>query len=292
VEVGFIGPHVDAEGVVRFSSMEELAKVFIPSKERLSVMVYAEGYPVSRFPVRSEKTVDMVRVIIWKRNLDEGVEYVRTLVEKGYEVGVQLARTDQFDLSEIGDAVKRFNDIHPTAVYLVDSHGTFTMDKMMKYAKIYDEVLADDILFGFHAHNNMQQAFTNAVVLCERDWKHDLILDASVMGMGLGAGNLNLELILNYLNAKFNQHYDITPVVQAADRFIAKYIHVCPWGYSVPYFLSAITGRNPRYVNYLIEKHVSIENMEKIFKDMRSNDEGIRYDTEMCDRLIHKYCKE
>lgn len=291
VEVGFIGPHTDINGIVRFSCMEELVKVFLPSQAKLSAMVYAEGYPCSAFPMRSEKTVDMIRVIFWKRNLDEGVDYVKTLVEKGYEVGVQLARTDQYDLSEIGEIVKMFNDIHPTAVYLVDSFGTFNVEKMMQYAEIYDAVLADDILLGFHAHNNMQQAFTNSVALCEREWKHDLILDGSVMGMGRGAGNLNIELILNYLNLKFKKEYNLTPIVEVADRFIAKYMSVCPWGYSIPYFLSAITGRNPSFVNYMLEKDVSAIDMEKIFKQMLVEDDGIRFDTELCDRLISQICK-
>jgi 4-hydroxy 2-oxovalerate aldolase len=266
-------------------------KVFLPSKARLSAMVYAEGYSADLFPERSEKTVDMVRVIFWKRNLEEGVEYVRTLVKKGYEVGVQLARTDQYDLSEIGDIVKMFNEIHPTAVYLVDSFGTFDVAKLMKYAEIYDDALADDILFGIHAHNSLQQAFTNTVAMCEHKWKHDLILDASVMGMGRGAGNLNTELILNYLNSKSDKKYNVSPIIEVADKYIAKYMDVCPWGYSIHYFLTAITGRNPSFVNYMLEKNISATDMEKIFNEMLAEDDGIRFDTELCDRLIAKICK-
>lgn len=290
VEVGFIGNHKDQDGIVRFSSMESLARVFLPTMAKLSAMVYAEGYPADKFPVRSAGTVDMIRVIFWKRNLEEGVDYVRKLVEKGYDVGVQLARTDQYELSEIGEIVKMFNEIKPTAVYLVDSFGTFSADKMMQYAIIYDRYLADGIRLGFHAHNNMQQAFTNSVMLCEQSWQHDLMIDASVLGMGRGAGNLNLELVLNYLNHKKAGLYNIDTLVEVADKYIAKYQEVCPWGYSVPYFLSAITGRNPSFVNYLLEKKVSQTNMAKIFKTMEIHNEGIRFDTELCDKLIEEIC--
>ena len=289
VEVGFIGQYENSDGVVRFNSMEDLVKVFHPTQAKLSAMVYAEGYPATAFPVRSENTVDMIRVIFWKRNLEEGVEYVKILVEKGYEVGVQLARTDQYDLSEIGSIVSMFNALKPTAVYVVDSFGTFDKSKMTSYAEVYDANLSEGILLGFHAHNNMQQAFTNSVALCEHKWKHDLILDASVMGMGRGAGNLNLELILNYLKSKQTNNYNLSPIIEVADKYIAKYMDVCKWGYSIPYFLSALTGRNPSFVNYMLEKNVSSIQMEKIFNEMLTENQGIIFDTELCDRLIAKY---
>lgn len=291
VEVGFIGPHQDVDGVVRFSSMEQLMKVFgnLKRNASLSVMTYAEGYSADSFPVCSAETTEMVRVIFWKRNLKEGVEYCRKLVNKGYQVGVQLARTEQYDLSEIGDIVKMFNDVHPYSVYLVDSFGTFNREKMLSYAEIYDKNLASDIRFGFHAHNNMQQAFTNAITLCEQGFSHDLILDASVMGMGRGAGNLNIELFMNYLNLHGGL-YNLSPICQVASRYIEpikEFIKVSEqWGYSYPYFLSATTGRNPSFVNYLLERNVNIESIEKIFFKMKEEERGIRFDSAYCDSLI------
>ena len=291
VEVGFIGPHEDKKGVVRFSSMHELMKVFcnLDRDAKLSVMTYAEGYSVDNFPDKSDSTVEMIRVIFWKRNLEEGVEYCRKLVNKGYEVGVQLARTEQYDLSEIGDIVKMFNDVHPYAVYVVDSFGTFNRDKLLRYSEIYDKNLAMDIRFGFHAHNNMQQAFTNAVAFCEQGYDHDLILDASVLGIGRGAGNLNLELFMNYLNEK-GYSFNLDPICKAASRYVNpikdKIKKSEIWGYSYPYFLAATNGRNHSFVNYLLEKGVSIEKMAKIFKRMREEETGIRFDKELADKLI------
>ena len=291
VEVGFIGPHQDQEGVVRFSSMAELMKVFgnVDRSAKLSAMTYAEGYSVDNFPDRTDSMVEMIRVIFWKRNLEEGVEYCRKLVNKGYQVGVQLARTEQYDLSEIGDIVKMFNDVHPYAVYVVDSFGTFDREKLLRYSEIYDRSLAMDIRFGFHAHNNMQQAFTNAVTFCEQGLDHDLILDASVLGIGRGAGNLNIELFMYYLNAKGYQ-FNLEPICKTASRYIepikSKIKKSEIWGYSYPYFLAATNGRNHAFVNYLLEQGVSIENMAVIFKRMREEETGIRFDKELADRLI------
>ncbi len=293
VEVGFIGPHQDMDGVVRFSSMENLMKVFgnLNRGAKLSVMTYAEGYSADNFPACSADTTEMIRVIFWKRNLEEGVEYCRKLVSKGYQVGVQLARTEQYELSEIGDIVKMFNDVHPYAVYLVDSFGTFNRDKMLRYAEIYDKSLALDIRFGFHAHNNMQQAMTNAVTFCEQGYDHDLILDASVLGIGRGAGNLCIELFMNYLNQR-GATFDLDPICKVANRFIDPIKKQIPeseiWGYSYPYFLAATTGRNHSIVNYLLEKKVDIEKMSRIFKRMEQEGTGIRFEKELCDKMIEE----
>lgn len=283
VEVGFIGDYTNQEGRLCFNTMDALSRIFVPSNAKMCAMTYVDEYPVSNIPVRSENTVDMIRVIIYKRNFDDGLKYVKSLLEKGYETCVQLARTDQFDLSEIGSYLEQFNTIHPTAVYLVDSFGTFDVKKTLDYARIFDERLEDDIFLGFHAHNNMQQAFTNAIAICEYPWNHTIILDASVLGMGRGAGNLNMEMILNYLNSNFTKKYNLLPVIEVADKYIKKYLKVFEWGYSIPYFLCAQNGCNHRFVQYLNDKNVSYEEMGKIFQKMKKDGTGIRYNSELLD---------
>ena len=292
VEVGFIGDYINQEGRVCFDTMDALSKVFVPSPAKMCAMTYVDEYPVEKIPARSENTVDMVRIIVYKRNFDEGLEYTKRLIEKGYETCIQLARTDQFALSEIGGYVKRFTDIHPTGVYLVDSFGTYDTRKMLDYAKEFDENLGEGILFGFHAHNNMQQAFTNVTTLCEHPWKHQLMLDASVLGMGRGAGNLNLEMILNYLNSTFNKQYDLEPIIEVADKYIDKFSKQFEWGYSIPYFLCALNGCNHRFVHYLLEKNVDFTEMSKIFQQMKKDGTGIRFNTELLDELINKFCNK
>lgn len=292
VEAGFIGEYVNEEGRVCFDTMDALSKVFLPSKAKICAMTYVDEYPVEKFPARSEKTVDMVRVIVYKRNYDDGIKYVRTLIEKGYDACVQLARTDQFDLSEIGDYVKRWNDVHPMAVYLVDSFGTYNASKTLAYAKEFDENLGEDIYLGFHAHNNMQQALTNVASFCEHPWKHRIILDASVLGMGRGAGNMNLEMLLNYLNVTMGKNYNLDPIIEVADKYIDKYSKQFEWGYSIPYFLCALNGCNHRFVHYLKDKNVGFTEMSKIFQEMKEDGTGIRFNTELLDELINQFCNK
>ena len=108
-------------------------------------------------------------------------------------------------------------------------------DKYIKIAEKYGKSV------GIHAHNNQQLAFANTIEACSIGVS---LLDATVSGMGRGAGNCYSELLLGFLrNPKFN----IVPVL----KFIEK--HMVPlktsgvvWGCDVQYMLTGQTNQHPR----------------------------------------------
>ena len=288
VEVGFIKLCDYIKDIIQFNHMEQITALFRPSKQKLSLIVeVGYGYPVTSFPPRSENTVDLVRVIMWKRSLKDGLEYCRRLKELGYEVGVQPTRVEQYSDEEYAELMQDFSKINPTAIYIVDTFGLLTEEKLMHYAQIADNNLGEGIRLGYHAHNNMQQAFSNAVAFANHPWNHEIMLDASVTGMGRGAGNLCLELLLKYLNERQSGNYNISPTYDVASR-IAQYHSIAPWGYSMPYYLSAVNGRNPSYVLYLEKKGLAIDQIAKVYNLMRERNVGITYDTTMCDSIIEE----
>lgn len=287
VEVGFIKLCDYIADKIQFSKMEQIAKLFRPSKQKLSLIVeVGYGYPVDAFPERNENTVDLVRVIMWKRMLDKGFDYCKELIAKGYEVGIQATRTEQYSDEEFASFVDKFSEISPKGIYIVDTFGLLTEDKLLNYATIADAHMGDDIMLGYHAHNNMQQAFANAVAMSKHAWKHDIMLDGSVLGMGRGAGNLPLEIYLKYLNEHHQGNYNIEPLFDVADKYIMPFYKESPWGYSMPYLLSAMNGRNPSYVAHLVGKGLTIPQIERVFKTMKDNNVGITFDLEMCDKIV------
>lgn len=291
VEIGFIKLCEYVKDKIQFNQMSQIANLFRPSKQKLSLIVeVGYGYPVENFPPRSENTVDLVRVIMWKRSLKDGLEYCRRLKELGYEVGVQPTRVEQYSDEEYAELMRTFSQIKPKAIYIVDTFGLLTEEKLMHYAQIADENLGEGICLGYHAHNNMQQAYTNAVAMIKHQWHHDIMLDGSVLGMGRGAGNLCLELLLKYLNEHQKGKYLVEPTYDVASR-IERFYPMAPWGYSMPYFLSAINGRNPSYVLYLNKFNLSINQIAAVFESMKNRDVGITYDTAMCDEIVNEVKK-
>ena len=289
VEVGFLRNEKHQDGRMVFESMSQVDELFPKTNAKQVVMVeLGYDYSLEMLPNRSETNVAMIRVMIWKRMINEGLAYCRALKEKGYEVGVQATRTDEYTEAEFADFVKQYNEIHPAALYVVDSFGVMNKEQVLRYVKIADELLDEGIVIGYHAHNNLQQAYTNTVAFIEHEWKHAIMVDASVLGMGRGAGNLPLELVCKYLNDE-GADYKMESIVGAADMLPWE---DAPWGYLMPYMLSAMYGRNPSYVNYLLSQKCSYSTIMKVFQNMKENETGIKFQKEICDEILLKLYEE
>ena len=287
VELAFIRLCDYVPNKMQFSEMSQITKLFRPSHIKLAAMVeLGYGYPVSKFPEHSKDTVDLVRLVTWSRTLNECYEYAKSLLDKGYEVAVQATRSDQYNEIEFTRLAKLFSNINLKALYIVDTFGLFTQDKLLSYGKILDENIGEKTCIGYHAHNNMQQAFSNAVAFLENKWNHNIFIDASVMGMGRGAGNLCLELLETYLNEKFYCTYNQSFLYETADKFITPFFRKTPWGYSIPYLLSAKNCINPTYVPLVLEMGLTNMQISKVFSMMHKRGEGIRYDADFCKKII------
>ena len=286
-ELAFIRDCKYERGKLEFSDMTQIANLFCPYGKPLSAMVeIGYGYPVSAFPECSANTVKLVRLVVWKRMIPESVEYARALLDKGYEVAIQATRIEQYDMEEFKDFIKAFSALKLKAIYIVDTFGLLTKEILLDYASVADKELPDGIRIGYHAHNNMQQACCNAMAIVEHPWRHGLMIDASVMGIGRGAGNLCLELFEKYLNERHCGKYDLAPLLECAELYIEPIYRSSPWGYSIPYMLSAKHGCNPSYVHVLEQMNASIRDMDTVFGIMRERGCGIRFDAEMCGRVM------
>lgn len=115
--------------------------------------------------------------------------------------------------------------------------------------------LKKDIILGYHAHNNLQQAYGNAKYMIEQKLTHDIMLDASVYGMGRGAGNLNMELFASYLNKNYDKNYDIDMFLDIMDEYLKPIFAEHYWGYSLPFYLSAQYNCHPNYAGYFADKN-------------------------------------
>lgn len=291
IELGFIDNfEVIKEGQIQFTEMSQARALFEEKVCKTAVMVnIGYGYPVSKFPIHSEDTVDLVRVVLWDRMIEQGVDYCKELKDKGYEICVQATHTPQYGEERFIEFITRYNEVKPLAFYIVDTFGELTKSNLFKYAQMVDDYLGEGIRIGYHAHNNMQQALSNAIAFCEHSWKHDIMIDASVYGIGRGAGNLCLELILKYLNEENQTHYDISPLYDVFDQHIKKYYLNEPWGYSLPYMLSAKYGINPNYVKIVADKNLSIANINYLFSEIVNRNMGERFNKGLIDELINEY---
>lgn len=292
IEMGFIrNQPYDCDKAV-YNSNEQLSRIIDNKKTGVkyaALVEMANYYPIEKFEDNNGKGIDAIRYSFWKRKMDEAFEYSKKIVDKGYQLCVQPTRVEQYSEVEFGKMIEKFSKLNPYAIYIVDTFGLLTKNDVVKYAKVANECLPHDVILGYHAHNNMQQAFSNATSFIELDMKRDIMIDASVYGMGRGAGNLNLEMIYNYLNERGQNNYNIEPVINTWDNIISHIYHNKPWGYSLPYFLAASMQLNPNYaIYYMKREELAVTDIKEIFNLIKGENKYL-YSDEKAEKYYQMY---
>lgn len=261
IELGFMRDNPYNPDSSNITRIEEANELIQPKKEGVIYSAMLEAfspYPLEKLSDWTPDGVDLIRVCIWKRMMDEHMDYIKQVVDKGYKISVQPSRVEQYNETEFVDMLKRSNELHPYSVYVVDTWGTQSSHQIVNYIKLADEYLDSDIKIGYHGHNNRMQALSCVQAVAELKLHHELAFDASLYGMGRGAGNLNTEILLQYLNEYHGRNYDLQKAVKLAEDTVMPIHGKTPWGYSLYYYLSSNAGCNPNFALYFSEHGYSV----------------------------------
>ncbi len=234
-------------GPWRFCDEEDLARVVEPGRIKLATMVDVGRIDAKVIPPCSDTVIDVVRIATYAHQMDEALVLLDHCLEQGYETFLNVMAVSVLEPDEVDDFLKQVAGSGVHNVALVDSFGALFPYHVRYLVHKYMNYLGEGIRVGVHFHNNQQQAFANSIVAIDEGVD---FVDATVHGMGRGAGNCPLELLLFYLD---NHRYDVRPVLE----LVAAYADLrddLRWGYHLPY---AITGY------YNIHPRTGIERMQQ-----------------------------
>ena len=186
VECGFLTNRVTYNpDITKFTTLEKIATV-IPSDRKgkifVAMMNYGE-YQVEDLPEYDGSSIDGIRVAFHKKNLKEALEVCKGIKAKGYKVFVQAMVSLSYSDEEFLALIRAMNEIEPYAFYIVDSFGMMKKKNLIRLFYMVENNLKDGIWIGFHSHNNMQLAYSNAQSLVDAQTNRNLIIDSSVYGM-------------------------------------------------------------------------------------------------------------
>ncbi|MBP3506587.1 MAG: aldolase catalytic domain-containing protein [Lachnospiraceae bacterium] len=291
VECGFLwDTQYDVDRTV-FNNMSQI-KVLLPENKQKCVAMIALGekeISYEKIPECDETIIWGIRITFHKHEIGRAFTYANNLMQKGYKIFMQPVGTCTYSDMELLELVNRVNELKPYAFYIVDTLGTITGTELLRIFQIIDNNLDNKICIGFHAHNNLQLAFANAQELVQTFTHRQIIIDASVKGMGRGAGNLCTELIAQYLNNNLYTSYNVTALLEIIDKYLNRIQEQHSWGYTTPYYLSAIHKCHPNYATFLMNKQtLNVKDMEKIIAEIPSKKKGL-YDKEYINLLYNKY---
>ncbi len=292
IECGFITNKVQYNpDVTKFTTLEEAAKIIPENRDGkifVAMMNYGE-YDVDDLPAYDGSSIDGIRVAYHKKNRYEALELCKKIKAKGYMVFIQAMVSLAYSDEEFLDMIHLVNELEPYSFYIVDSFGMMKGKDLTRLFYMVEHNLKDKIWIGFHSHNNMQLAYSNAQRLITVQTSRNLIIDSSIMGMGRGAGNLNTELFVEYLNENAGKNYDIKPLLTIIDKILTGFYERNYWGYSLPNYISASHNAHPNYAGYLdVKKTLTFEDMNNIF-DMMDEDKKVSYDKAYIEELYLKY---
>lgn len=176
--------------------------------------------------------ISMVRVAVDPSNFYRAISTAKKIKSMGFELAFNVMYMSSWKedatfldlLKEIDDVVDYF--------YMVDSYGGILpkdLDGIMNLVSSKTK-----IPLGFHGHNNLEMALTNTLRSIENGCE---IVDATITGMGRGAGNLRTELLLTYLNSVGELDVSFTSLSRTVDMF-EKLKSGYGWGASLPYMFS------------------------------------------------------
>lgn len=222
------------------SVTEALLRKAVPTKARtkLAVMVDVWGVPDGPVARRRNGALDLVRVAGRLRNLDAALDLVARFHHAGYETSFNLLAVAEIPPAELDRALARIAGSPAGVVYVVDSYGHLDPRVVCGLVERFRQALPGKAI-GFHGHNNRQLALANTLAALESG---ATFVDASLLGMGRGAGNCPLELLVGLLDPS---HSSLVPLLRFVEDHRTAFARA-RWGYSVPLMLTGLLNRHPR----------------------------------------------
>lgn len=280
IECGFLTETAQGPDCSLFSQTSEIAGVLpVGKRKSMYVAMIAIGekelHPAKLAPC-DQTGIGGIRLTFHKEEIKRAVDYARLIMEKGYQVFMQPVGTVFYSDLELLQLVEIMNKLRPYAFYIVDTLGSMYRNDVSHRFYLIDKNMDPAIRLGFHGHNNLQLAFSNAQILGKIQTKRTLILDSTVYGMGRGAGNLPTELITQYINKNIESRYDVTMVMDIYDEYIAAIRKQYEWGYTLPYHIAASHVCHPNYASYLIDKQtLTMKDIERIIQSIPQKNRAI-----------------
>jgi 4-hydroxy 2-oxovalerate aldolase len=251
MEMGYKGSKKTFEpndfGPWKFCDEQDIRRVVGDNDTPLKLSVMADAgkcdWKTDIIP-RSESVLDMIRVAFYAHQLSEALDMINHAAECGYEVSANLMAVSVTTEVEVDQVMEGLTTAPVNIIAVVDSFGSLYAEQVealvKKYMKCAKHGGKDGKEVGMHAHNNQQLAFANSI---EAIIHGANCVDASMMGIGRGAGNCPMELMIGFLR---NPKFKIRPIYKVIQEQLLPLSHEVEWGPLVQYNITGQLNEHPR----------------------------------------------
>lgn len=213
----------------------ELQGIRQKSCKKISVMINEKDFQLHDIETLLLPIIglaDMIRLAVAPEHFERAITLAKAIKECGFEVGFNVMYMSKWqEYTDFLAKIKKVNGIIDIFC-MVDSFGSVSPKDVTEIYRSVKKELSCKI--GFHGHNNLEMGLINSLTAIENGVD---CVDATILGMGRGAGNLKTELLLTYLNKHHNYALDFNvlgDVITAFSDLLKQY----EWGTNLPYMIS------------------------------------------------------
>jgi 4-hydroxy 2-oxovalerate aldolase len=225
--------------------------IMIDAKKFIGDGMDAHSLVHDLFLPQHKSQIAMVRIAIHYRQLGDIEPLVKIFSDLGYRVAVNLMQIDMASPEELAARIEIIDNISDIeVVYIADSFGSMNAGSVANIFSLFKSGCGKSL--GFHAHDNKGLALTNAQAAIAEGAEY---IDATLMGMGRGAGNAKTEEVLPIF-------YSAPSGLKELQRFLAAYLAPLHrqylWGGDDLYGFAADNAMHPMYVQ-VVKKRASTD---------------------------------
>ena len=289
IEVGFLWESECDIDSARYNSIEDVKRILPENLGDSKIALMADYIKLDDLEPY-DGTVEYIRLSFKRWRIEWAIKTARVLQEKGYKVFINPVNNNVYSDREYIEVLEQVNELHPYGFSIVDTFGVMRLRDLSHRYYLVENNLLPDISIGVHFHENLGLSYSLAQHLISiASPNRNIIIDGSLLGMGRAPGNLCIEQIMDYLNDLFETSYKIEPVFDAIDDYIVPIKQNRPWGYAIPYALSAKYYLHRTYAEYLMNKwKLKTSDIERILSKV-IKEEAESFNEEYIEKLYSQY---
>lgn len=281
IEIGFRSlPESSFMGPYYYSTDEFLEGLDLPSDPTIGVMIKCKEFFSEKdspdnlvrelFRKADDSPIELVRIAVNFNNALEAESIAYALKMLGYQVAINIMQAHgkkEDEYSELAETIATWGTLD--VLYFADSLGNMTPEVVAMICRTLKKSWKG--MLGIHTHNNKNLALINTLTAAENgvNW-----CDATIRGMGRGAGNPCTESLLLELNILDKHSGDATLLYETIEDF-NRFKKIHNWGSNMYYHFASNNGIHPTFVQTLLsDSRYSKKHILEILKNMSKKEKS------------------